>query len=89
MEVQQQQQEMTDKWYKNWANDNDYDYNMEAFEDWLYCWRVANGLCEADDFEQGAFAVEEPQYGWSDFDNEYFKIGCESAAKRIAELLGK
>lgn len=86
---QQQQQEMTDKWYKNWANDNDYDYNMEAFEDWLYCWRVANGLCEADDFEQGAFAVEEPQYGWSDFDDEYFKIGCESAAKRIAELLGK
>ena len=84
------QEEMSEKWYKTWSEaDDDYGYDIEAFDDWLYCWRVATGKCNVYDFSDGAFAVEEPRYGWSGFDDELFKEGCEDAAKRIAEILGK
>lgn len=80
--------EMTNKWYKSWAEiDDDYGYDAEAYDDWLYCWRVAKGKCKVDDFDYGAFVVEEPRYGWSGFDDKYFEVGCESAAKRIAEII--
>lgn len=85
-----QQEEMSEKWYKSWSEaDNDYGYEIEAFDDWLYCWRVATGKCDAYEFSNGAFVVDEPRYGWSGFDDKYFEEGCESAAKRIAEILGK
>lgn len=85
-----QQEEMSEKWYKSWSEaDDEYGYEMEAFDDWLYCWRVATGKCDAYEFSNGAFAVDEPRYGWSGFDDKYFEEGCESAAKRIAEILGK
>ena len=90
MDNTKESNEMSEKWYKTWGNDaEDYGYDMEAFEDWIYCWRVANGKCDAYEFSNGAFVVDEPRYGWSGFDDELFKEGCESAAKRIAEILGK
>lgn len=90
MDNTKESNEMSEKWYKTWGNDaEDYGYDMEAFEDWIYCWRVANGKCDAYEFSNGAFVVDEPRYGWSGFDDELFKEGCESAAKRIDEILGK
>lgn len=83
--------EMKADWFEFWSSKDDdyYGDDEEAFDDWLYCWRVATGKCDVEDFSNGSFVIDEPYYGWSGFDNKYFEEGCESAAKRIAEILGK
>ena len=84
-------EELKADWFKNWvkeSDDEDY-YGEHEDEDWLYIWRVINGKCRLDDGTYGSFAINEPYYGWDGFDDDYFKEGCTSAAKRIAEIVNK
>lgn len=84
-------EELRADWFKNWvkeSDDEDY-YGEHEDEDWLYIWRVIHGKCELDDGSYGAFSIKEPYYGWNGFDDDYFKEGCISAAKRIAEVVNK
>ena len=84
---------MAENWWVNWTSDDeDEDYNRYyngEDEDWLYLWRVINGKCDMDDGDYGAFAIDEPYYGWDGFDEEYMKDGFEFVAKKIATILGK
>ena len=82
---------MKKDWFERWSKDNDEDDYLgdEMDEDWIYLWRVSKGKCSLYDGTSGAFSISEPYYGWNDFDNKYFEEGCESAAKRIAQVLGR
>lgn len=82
---------MKEDWFERWSKDNDEDDSLgdEMDEDWIYLWRVSKGKCSLYDGTSGAFSISEPYYGWNDFDNKFFEEGCESAAKRIAQVLGR
>lgn len=76
-------------WYNQWSNgSDDYDDDRINWGSWLWKWRRTffdNGGY-GDDF---SFYISEPRYGWSGFDDREWEDACETAAKKIKEIMNK
>lgn len=83
--------DMKEDWFQKWEEKEEYedDYSDGEDEDWIFIWRCITGKCYMIQGDEGAFNITAPYYDWDGFDDEYFKEGCISAAKRIAKIANK
>jgi len=78
--------DFTENWYKlkNKHNDNDnnWDYYDDYESNWGYLYNEYHGR------EYSLIEISEPYYGWDGFDDDSWKEACESAAKKLKEIIG-